>query len=180
MPVISDPQPTEAAMSQRSRRFLAAQENAMLAGMHDRAAAPAGPARAPLVPTLKSAIGEHDQVFSLSAAFGRLKDTVADALEAHGEAHLDRSRERIDELTARVVAWGKRHPLRMVGAAAALIAVSGFLLNLVQAKADQVRRAVKTGRSAKARLKAKVRGTVKALTRKGRGPRTGRAGMAAT
>jgi hypothetical protein len=85
---------------------------------------------------------------SLSETVSNLKNKVTEQVEIHGQEYLESARERITEATAKVVKWGKEHPVKTVAAAAALIAVSGFLYATLHGKAGQV--AQKT----KAKLKA--------------------------
>ena len=61
--------------------------------------------------------------------------------------------------------WGKQHPMRMVGAAAVLIAASGFLYKMMRNKAAKAAAVVKVAKKAKAGIKARVKKTVKALTK---------------
>jgi hypothetical protein len=85
---------------------------------------------------------------SLSESVSNLKTKVADQVAIHGEEYLESAHERITEITSKVVAWGKKHPVKTVAAAAALIAVSGFLYATLNGKAGQV------AQQTKSRLKA--------------------------
>lgn len=87
---------------------------------------------------------------SLSESVANLKSKVSEQVSIHGEEYLDSARERITEATAKVVEWGRKHPVKTVAAAAALIAVSGFLYATLHGKAGQV------ARKTKAKLKAAV------------------------
>lgn len=75
---------------------------------------------------------------SLSDTVSNLKSKVADQVAVHGEEYLDSAREHISEATAKVVEWGKKHPVKTVAAAAALIAVSGFLYATLNGKAGMM------------------------------------------
>ena len=151
-------------MSQRSRRFLASKEGTTLPTPLDHPLTATKFDPSSLVATMRTALSDHDQGFSLSGAMEKVKDEVSQQVKTHGERYLDSTKQHVTEMTAKVVSWGKEHPMRVAGAVAALIAVSGFLLNLVHGKADKVARIVKVARKAKAGVKARVRSTVKALT----------------
>lgn len=64
---------------------------------------------------------------SLTETVANIKSKVSEQVAIHGAEYLDSARERISEATTKVVTWGKKHPVKTVAAAAALIAVSGFL-----------------------------------------------------
>lgn len=81
---------------------------------------------------------------SLSESVSNLKTKVADQVAIHGEEYLESAHERITEITSKVVAWGKKHPVKTVAAAAALIAVSGFLYATLNGKAGQVAQQTKS------------------------------------
>ncbi|MBA3697393.1 MAG: hypothetical protein H0W78_00805 [Planctomycetes bacterium] len=75
---------------------------------------------------------------SLSESVSNLKSKVADQVAIHGEEYLESAHESITDITSKVVAWGKKHPVKTVAAAAALIAVSSFLYATLNGKAGQV------------------------------------------
>jgi hypothetical protein len=158
-------------MSQRSRRFLAAKERAVLPTALDHPTAQAEGDLATLVPAM-SALGDHGQDRPVAR-------TAAPPAE-RPRSPLERSGKRVRELAAQVAGWGRQHPLRVVGAAAALVAASGFLYGLMHGKADKAKRLVGAAKQAKARVKARVKAgvgeAVKAVAR--RGPRSGRAALA--
>lgn len=85
---------------------------------------------------------------SLSESVANLKSKVTEQVSIHGQEYLESARERITEATTKVVEWGKKHPVKTVAAAAALIAVSGFLYATLNGKAGQV------AQQSKSRLKA--------------------------
>jgi hypothetical protein len=84
---------------------------------------------------------------NLSSSVTQIKDQVTDQVAVHGVEYLEGARERIAEATDKVVSWGKKHPVKMVAAAAALIAVSGFLYATLNEKSAQA------AKNAKAKLK---------------------------
>lgn len=144
-------------MSQRSRRFLASREGAKLPSLLDHPAHPAATDLATMVPTMRSAIAGG---FDAHAALATPRQGKA---ETPADGHLDQTRQHVGEVAAKVVEWAKQHPVRMAGAAAALVAVSGFLLRLVHGKAAKVAGIAKAARSAKAGVKARVKRAVKAM-----------------
>lgn len=81
---------------------------------------------------------------SLSESVSNLKNKVTEQVSIHGQEYLESARERITEATAKVVKWGKEHPVKTVAAAAALIAVSGFLYATLNGKAGQVAQQTKS------------------------------------
>lgn len=85
---------------------------------------------------------------SLSETVSNLKDKVTEQVSIHGQEYLESARERITDATQKVVKWGKEHPVKTVAAAAALIAVAGFLYATLNGRAGQV------AQSTKAKLKA--------------------------
>lgn len=87
---------------------------------------------------------------SLSESVSNLKSKVTEQVAIHGQEYLESARERITEVTSQVVEWGKKHPVKTVAAAAALIAVSGFLYATLNGKAGQV------AQQTKSKLKAAV------------------------
>ncbi len=129
-------------MSQRSRRFLAARERAAVGqsggqpSLLDPVASGRGK-KQPLAPTLSSVIGDHDQHFSMSDALAKLKETVSEQVESHGKGYLESAREQLTATTSQLVTWGREHPLRVAGAAAALIAAAGFLRQLIGRKSQK-------------------------------------------
>ena len=80
---------------------------------------------------------------SLSESVSNLRDKVSEQVAVHGAEYLESARDRISEVTRDVVTWGKKHPVKTVAAAAALIAVSGFLYATLQGKAGQVAKKTK-------------------------------------
>jgi ElaB/YqjD/DUF883 family membrane-anchored ribosome-binding protein len=80
---------------------------------------------------------------SLSETVSNLKNKVTEQVEIHGQEYLETAHERITDATAKVVKWGKEHPVKTVAAAAALIAVAGFLYATLHGKAGQVAKATK-------------------------------------
>ena len=99
---------------------------------------------------------------SLSESVSNLKSKVTEQVSIHGEEYLESARERITEATTKVVEWGRKHPVKTVAAAAALIAVSGFLYATLHGKNDQEQKQKgrsggrQTGRQSKGKLKAAV------------------------
>jgi hypothetical protein len=87
---------------------------------------------------VSSAMGD-----SLSDVVGNLKTKVAEQVTVHGDAYLDAAREHISDATAKVVEWGKKHPVKTVAAAAALVAVSGFLYATLNGKMGKMAQAGK-------------------------------------
>lgn len=85
---------------------------------------------------------------SLSETVSNLKSKVTEQVSIHGQEYLDSARERITDATSQVFEWGKKHPVKTVAAAAALIAVSGFLYATMHGSAEQV------VQKSKAKLKA--------------------------
>lgn len=85
---------------------------------------------------------------SLTETVSNIKNKVAEQVEIHGSEYLESARERISEATAKVVKWGKEHPVKTVAAAAALIAGSALLYATLHGKAGQV------PQKSKAKLKA--------------------------
>jgi ElaB/YqjD/DUF883 family membrane-anchored ribosome-binding protein len=81
---------------------------------------------------------------SLSESVSNLKNKVTEQVSIHGQEYLESARERITEATSKVVKWGKEHPVKTVAAAAALIAVTGFLYATLNGKAGQVARQTKS------------------------------------
>lgn len=75
---------------------------------------------------------------SLSDAVTNLKGKVSEQVAVHGEEYLDSAREHIGEAVTKLVTWGKKHPVKTVAAAAALIAVSGFLYATVNGQVGQM------------------------------------------
>jgi len=74
---------------------------------------------------------------NLSESVANLKTRVAEQVTIHGQEYLESARERITEATDKVIEWGKKHPVKTVAAAAALIAVSGFLYATLHDKTTQ-------------------------------------------
>jgi hypothetical protein len=148
-------------MSQRSRRFQSAKE----AATHPDAvhhAASTGTAEMPvLVPSLSDPIAEAGKDFNFSGVIAKLRNEVDKQVKSHGS--LERSKERIHELTSQMVTWGKRHPIRTAVAAATLVAVSGFLFRLMHGKAAKVAAVIAVAKGAKAGVKRMVRGRKTAL-----------------
>lgn len=81
---------------------------------------------------------------SLSESVSNLKSKVTEQVSIHGQEYLESARERITEATSQVVEWGKKHPVKTVAAAAALIAVSGFLYATLHGKAGQIAKETKS------------------------------------
>ncbi len=81
---------------------------------------------------------------SLSDSVSNLKSKVSEQVSIHGQEYLESARERITDATTQIVEWGKKHPVKTVAAAAALIAVSGFLFATLNGKASQVARETKS------------------------------------
>ena len=81
---------------------------------------------------------------SLSETVSNLKNKVTEQVEIHGQEYLESARDRIQDATTKVVKWGKEHPVKTVAAAAALIAVAGFLYATLHGKAGQVAQATKS------------------------------------
>lgn len=75
---------------------------------------------------------------SLSDTVTNLKSKVSEQVAVHGEEYLDRAREHIGEAVTKLVTWGKKHPVKTVAAAAALIAVTGFLYATVNGQVGQM------------------------------------------
>ena len=75
---------------------------------------------------------------SLSEAVTNLKSKVSEQVAVHGEEYLDSAREHIGEAVKQLVSWGKKHPVKTVAAAAALIAVSGFLYATLNGQEGQM------------------------------------------
>ncbi len=75
---------------------------------------------------------------SLSDAVTNLKSKVSEQVAVHGEEYLDSAREHIGEAVTQLVTWGKKHPVKTVAAAAALIAVSGFLYATLNGQVGQM------------------------------------------
>ncbi len=86
---------------------------------------------------------------SLSETVNNMKSKVADQVSIHGEEYLDSAREHISEITAKVVEWGKKHPVKTVAAAAALVAVSGFLYATLNDKSGQRTKSARSGGSSR-------------------------------
>jgi hypothetical protein len=74
---------------------------------------------------------------NLSESVSHLKNRVTEQVAIHGEEYLESARHRITEATDKVIEWGKKHPVKTVAAAAALIAVSGFLYATLHDKTAQ-------------------------------------------
>lgn len=81
---------------------------------------------------------------SLSESVSNLKNKVTEQVSIHGQEYLESARDRITDATSQVVKWGKKHPVKTVAAAAALIAVSGFLYATLHGKAGQVAKETKS------------------------------------
>lgn len=81
---------------------------------------------------------------SLSESVSNLKTKVTEQVSIHGQEYLESARERITEATTKVVKWGKEHPVKTVAAAAALIAVSGFLYATLNGKVGQIAQETKS------------------------------------
>lgn len=64
---------------------------------------------------------------SLTESLNAVKTRIGERITGDGEQYLQDASERISEVTAKVVKWGKEHPVKSAAAAAALIAVSTFL-----------------------------------------------------
>lgn len=77
---------------------------------------------------------------SLSESVSNLQSKVAEQVSIHGEEYLESARDRITEATTKVVEWGRKHPVKTVAAAAALIAVSGFLYATLHGKVGKMAR----------------------------------------
>lgn len=166
-------------MSQRSRRFLASKEGAALPTALDHSASHQENHKPRLVPSLQTAIDDQgEEKFNLSTAMDQLKDTVCEQVDSHGAGFLDRTGKQITDLAANVVSWAKQHPMRVAGAAAALIAVSGVLYNLVHGKARKVAGVVRAAKQVKAGVKARVKSKVKAMTRSRSGTKRSKLAMA--
>lgn len=161
-------------MSQRSRRFLASKEGATLPAAVDRSGSHSENHKSKLVPSLQSAVEAQGKKSSLSTTMDRLKDTVSEQVDAHGTGFLDHAGKQITDMASTVVSWAKQHPMRVASAAAALIAVSGVLYNLIHGKAKKVAGAVRAAKQVKARVKNKV----KALTRSRSGTKRSKLAMA--
>lgn len=152
-------------MSQRSRRFLASKEGDTLPAAADHSGSRSENHKPKLVPSLQTAIKAQGDKFSLSTAMDKLKDTVSEQVDVHGAGFLDRTAKQITDMASNVVSWAKQHPMRVASAAAALIAVSGVLFNLVHGKAKKVAKGVHAAKQVKAGIKTRVKNKVKALTR---------------
>jgi hypothetical protein len=63
----------------------------------------------------------------LADSLNAVKTRIGERITDNGEKYLNDASERINEVTAKVVKWGKEHPVKTAAAAAALIAVSTFL-----------------------------------------------------
>jgi hypothetical protein len=63
----------------------------------------------------------------LTDSLNAMKTRIGERISDNGEKYLNDASERINEVTAKVVKWGKEHPVKTAAAAAALIAVSTFL-----------------------------------------------------
>ncbi len=81
---------------------------------------------------------------SLSETVSNLKNKVTEQVEIHGQEYLESAHDRIQDATTKVVKWGKEHPVKTVAAAAALIAVAGFLYATLHGKAGQVAQATRS------------------------------------
>lgn len=81
---------------------------------------------------------------SLSESVSNLKNKVTEQVSIHGQEYLESARDHITDATAKVVKWGKEHPVKTVAAAAALIAVAGFLYATLHGKAGQVAQTTKS------------------------------------
>ena len=81
---------------------------------------------------------------SLSETVSNLKNKVTEQVEIHGQEYLESARDHIQDATTKVVKWGKEHPVKTVAAAAALIAVAGFLYATLHGKAGQVAQATRS------------------------------------
>ena len=142
-------------MSQKSRRFIAAREASFHPNAQDHSISERK-AVAPLVPMLEEATGDANKGFNFSAVIAQVKDKVSEQVKAHGESYLDRSKDRMNDMTSQMVTWSKKHPVRMVTVAAAFIAVSGILYKVMHGKADKVAAIVTIAKKAKTRIKGKV------------------------
>jgi hypothetical protein len=152
-------------MSQRSRRFLAAQEAATHPSMKEHAMSATAVADAPLVPSLADAVDSTNKGYRFDAkATPEDDEEDEEATAQEGPGYLERSRERIAGMTQQLVAWGKEHPVRTAVAAAALIAASGLLYQAMNGKAGKVATAVAAARTVKTRVKNKVKALVTGRT----------------
>jgi hypothetical protein len=75
-----------------------------------------------LLSAVNDAVGD-----SLTETVNNMKERVSEQVVVHGERYLVDAGKRISEATAKVVKWGKEHPMKTAAAAAALVAVSTFL-----------------------------------------------------
>ena len=161
-------------MSNRSRRFLAAQEATVLADPLDHHAEAADRPHLPLVPSLANGMsGATDaQRSSRSQRTGRERERSAETAD-QGGGSLAQVGKLITTSAAKIVTWSKQHPLPMIGAAAALLAVSGLVYKLRARRTAHRARVAGAITKVKARVGAKVRKAgklVRAVTA-GRGKR---------
>ncbi len=73
---------------------------------------------------------------NLSGALASVQDKVTEQVNEHGAEYLDAAKERMMEATEKVAEWGKKHPVQVVAAAVALVAVSAFLYATIRNKRE--------------------------------------------
>jgi hypothetical protein len=145
-------------MSQRSRRFMASREASRLPEALDRHADDP----TTVVPSMRT-MSEGKSGAASDAGDDETHAEAARQVEAHGPGFLETARQQINSLTGKLVEWGKEHPARMAGAAAALIAVSGLLVGVMKRRSRRIAKVGQAARQVKARLKSGVHNAVKAV-----------------
>lgn len=166
-------------MSQRSRRFLASKESATLPAAVDHSGSSNANHKPKLVPSLQNALEAQGEKFSVTTAMDKLKDSVSEQVDSHGTGFLDHAGKQFTDMASKVVGWAKEHPMRIAGAAAALIAVSGVLYKLVHGKANKrVAGVVGAAKQVKSGAKSRVKNKLKSMTRSRSGSKRPKLAMA--
>lgn len=137
-------------MSQRSQRFLAAKEASFLHTALDHRADP------PPVPTLRTLVEQDASAGSADGAVTR-RESPRPPTDGSAAGVLDAAASRINDLTGKLMQWGRRHPLRLAGAAAALVVVSGLVVGAMRKRAQRVAAAHQTVKQVKTHLTDSVR-----------------------
>lgn len=78
---------------------------------------------------------------ALSGAFDSVKGKLTTNVQENGEEYLSQAVEKIKQSTASVVAWAKENPLKTALAAAALAAVSTFLVRTIASSTEDEKHA---------------------------------------
>src|ERR1043165_2440420 len=149
-------------MSNRSRRFLAAQEATVLADPLDHHTNEAADhPHLPLVPSLANGMpGATDNQRSSRSPRGE-RERSADTDTAEQSARsLTQVGRFISDSAAKIATWSRQHPLPMIGAAAAILAVSGLVYKLRAKRTARLARVAGAVTRAKSKVKSKVRSKV--------------------